>query len=186
MTKRALAALLACLAIAAIAAGCGGSSDSTSSGGSETTSSAGGETSSGGGETSSDSGESSSAPSKAVFIKEADKICKVADDAMQAELGDFADEHGISTAVDPTEAQQVALYKEVVLPNVGRQGKEIAKLTPPEGEEDTIREIVDAIERGVEEGEAHTQPLTEGHNPFVDASEKAIAYGMKVCGADEN
>jgi hypothetical protein len=172
LTKRALAALIACLAIAAIAAGCGGGSDSTS----------GGDTTSGGGESTEASG---SAPTKAVFIKEADKICGEADVAMNDEIGEFAKENDIPIKKEePTKDQQVELYEAVVLPNVAHQGEEIAELTPPEGEEEAVEEITDALAEGVEEAEADPKQLTEGKNPIADAGKKAQAFGMKTCGSE--
>ena len=170
MNKRALAALIACLAIAAGAAGCGGGGDSTSSGGDTATS---------------DSTEASgSAPTKAVFVKEADAVCLKADSKLNEEVADYAKEKGIPTNKEPTEDQQVELYEAVVIPNVKTQGEGIAELTPPEGEEDAVAEIVDALEAGVEDAEGDPQQLVEGKNPLADASSKASAYGMKVCGSE--
>jgi hypothetical protein len=165
MIKRALVALFACLAVAAAVAGCGGGGDSTS----------------GGGESSEASGP---APTKAAFVKEADGICRAADNELNEEVESYAEENGITLGKEPTKAQQEEIYKEVVLPNVGRQGEEIDALTPPEGDEDTVGEIVDALDEGVEEGEEDPGQLVEGKSPLADASSKATAYGMKVCGSE--
>ncbi|MGD9735075.1 MAG: hypothetical protein AB7V58_05620 [Solirubrobacterales bacterium] len=170
MTKRVLALLFACLAIAAVAAGCGGGDDSTSSGDSTS-----------GGESTEAIG---SAPSKAAFIKEADKICGDADEAMNEEIGEYAEENEIPIEKEePTQAQQVEIYEAVVLPNVAKQGEEIAALTPPAGDEEAIEEITDALAAGVEDAEADPKQLTEGGDPLADASKKARAYGLKTCGS---
>jgi hypothetical protein len=169
LSKRALAALVACLAIAAAVAGCGGGGDSTSSG------------DTGGGESTEASGP---APAKAVFIKEADGICRKADGELTEEIVEYAEENGIETGKEPTQAQQAEIIEQVVLPNLGRQGEEISGLTPPEGDEGTVGEIVDALQEGVEEGESDPQALIEGENPLEDASKKATAYGLKVCGSE--
>jgi hypothetical protein len=165
MIKRALVALFACLAVAAVVAGCGGGGASTS----------------GGGETSSESG---SAPTKAAFIKEADAICQKAEDGLTEEIQSYAEDNGIALGKEPTQAQQEELYVGVVLPNVARQGEEIGALTPPEGDEDTVGEIVDALDEGVAEGEEDVGALVEGKNPLADATAKATDYGMKVCGSE--
>jgi hypothetical protein len=166
MIKRALVALFACLAVAAVAAGCGGGGDSTSSG-----------------ESSSDSG---SAPTKAAFIKQADAVCKAADDELNVELEAFATENGITQKKQPTKAQQIQGYEDVVLPNIKQQGAELGGMTPPEGDEDTVGEIVDALDEGVEDAEADPEQLVEGKNPLAGASSKARAYGLKVCGSESN
>ena len=169
MTKRALAVLFACLAIAALVAGCGGGDDTTSGG--EGT---------GGGSTEA----SGSAPTKAVFIKEADKICDDAEAELDGEIAAYAKENDIPLGKEPTKEQQVEIYAAVVLPNVAKQGEEIAALTPPEGDEETVAEITEALADGVEEGEANPQGLVEGDNPLADASQKAQAYGLKTCGSE--
>jgi hypothetical protein len=170
MTKRALAALAACLAIVVVGAGCGGGSGST------TGSSTSGE------ETSAESG---SAPTKATFIKEADAICKESHAELTEEVESYAEEHGISIEKEPSKPQQEEIYEAVVLPNLAKQGEEIGALTPPAGDEDAVGEIVDALDSGVEEAEADPRLLVEGKDPFSDASSKARAYGMKVCGSEE-
>jgi hypothetical protein len=166
MIKRALVALFACLAVAAVAAGCGGGGDSTSSG-----------------ESSSDSG---SAPTKAAFIKEADGVCRAANTELNGEIESYAKENGIPLGKEPSKAQQVEIYEAVVLPNIAKQGEELGELTPPEGDEDTVGEIVDGLDEGVEDAEADPEQLVEGKNPLAGASSEARAYGLKVCGSESN
>ncbi len=162
MYKRALAALVALVAIVVVAAGCGGGSDSTSSAG-ET---AGGE-----------------APTKAVFIKEADAICKSGEDALEGEVEEFVEEEGLEKK-KPTPAQETQLVEQLVIPNIARQGEEIGELTPPEGEEETIEELVSSLQEGVESAEEEPKALIEGGNPFAAATKQAKAYGMKECGTE--
>jgi hypothetical protein len=164
LIKRALAVLFACLAIAAVAAGCGGGDDTTS-----------------GGESTEASG---SAPTKAVFVKEADGICADSNEVINEEFAEFSKENDISEKEEPSEELQVEAYESIVLPNVAEQGEEIAALTPPEGDEESVEEITDALAAGVEDAEADPQQLVEGKNPLADASKKARAYGMKVCGSE--
>lgn len=169
MIKRVLVALIACMALAVVAAACGGGSDST-----------GGDTTSGGESTEA----SGSAPTKAVFIKEADAICADSNEAMNEEISEYAEENDIDIEKEPTQEQQVEVYEAVVLPKVAEQGEEIAELTPPAGDEAPVEEITDALAAGVEDAEADPQQLTEGKNPLADASKKARAYGMKTCGSE--
>ncbi len=168
MKVRALAALSACLLIAVVIAGCGGGGSSTA-----------GSTS--GGDESSASGP---APSKAVFIKEADGICKATMDGFEGEVQSYAEEHGMSSGEAPSTEQQVEIYEEVLLPAFVSQVDELEALTPPEGDEDTVGEIIDALHSGIEDAEGDPEQLVEGKNPFSDASAKASAYGLKVCGAE--
>jgi hypothetical protein len=172
LTKRALAVLIACLAIAAVAAGCGGGSDSTSSG----------DTTSGGGESTEASG---SAPTKAAFIKEADKICGDADEELNEEIVEYAKENDIDLEKsEPSEDEQFEIVETVVLPNLAKQSEEISALTPPEGEEEKVEEITDALSEGVEEGESDPKSLSNEDNSLADAGKKAQAYGLTTCGSE--
>jgi hypothetical protein len=162
--KRKIAvALFAVLAMAVVVAGCGGGGDST------------------GGSTSSES-DSGAAPTKAAFIKKADKICGDAEERLGEEVSAYAEEHDIPlTKEEPTSDQEAELFQEVVLPNVARQGEEIAALTPPEGDEGTIEDLTGTLEDEV--AEAEEDGGAPGDDTLAGATKKARAYGLKTCGA---
>jgi hypothetical protein len=168
--KRRLAtALFALVALVAVVAGCGGGGSSSSSTGDSTS----------GGSTEADSG--GSAPTKAAFIKEADKVCGSAEEELTEEVTDFAKEHNIPIEKsEPSEDQQTELFQEVVLPNIARQGEEIAALTPPEGDESAIEDLTSTLESEVEEAEDEGGV---GATALAGATKKAKAYGFKVCGS---
>jgi hypothetical protein len=159
--------LAALLALAALVAGCGGGGSSSGST-SDTTSTEGGES----------SGE---APTKAAFIKEADKICTDDEDELNEEITAFAKEKGISTSEEPSEALQVELFQELVLPNIAKQAEELAALTPPEGDEATIEDLTDTLSEEVAEAEEETG--LPGEETLKGATDKAKAYGFKSCGS---
>jgi ABC-type glycerol-3-phosphate transport system substrate-binding protein len=163
--KRRLAtALFALVALVAVVAGCGGVGGSSSS--------------TSGGSTEADSG---GAPTKAAFIKEADKVCGEAEDELTEEVTEFAKEHNIPIEKsEPTEDQQTELFQEVVLPNIARQGEELAALTPPEGDEGTIEDLTSTLESEVEEAEDEGGV---GDTALAGATKKAKAYGFKICGS---
>jgi ABC-type glycerol-3-phosphate transport system substrate-binding protein len=156
--------LVAVLALAAVVAGCGGGGSSSSSSSS-----------------SSDSG--SEAPSKAAFITEADKICGKADAAMNKEVTDYAEENGIPIKGNekPSEDQEIEIFQAVVLPNIGRQAEEIAALTPPEGEEETVEDLTDTLSSEV--AEVEEEGGIPGKDTLAGATEKAKAFGLKTCGS---
>jgi len=159
--------LAALLALAALVAGCGGGGSSSGST-SDTTST---ESSDSGGE----------APTKAAFIKEADKICTDDEDELNEEITAFAKENGISTTEEPAEGLQVELFHELVLPNIARQAEELAALTPPEGDEATIEELTDALSEEV--AAAEEESGLPGEETLKGATEMAKAYGFKSCGS---
>jgi hypothetical protein len=160
MQKRNLsAALLAALAIALVAAGCGGGGSST-----------------GGGST-----ESEGAPTKTAFIKEADQVCGKAESELTKEVKAFAKEHNIPIGSEkPSEAQQTELFQQVILPNIGKQGEELAALTPPAEDEATIEELTSTLESEVIEAE---EEGGLGEEALAGATKLARAYGFKICGS---
>jgi hypothetical protein len=165
--RRIAATFVALLALVAVVAGCGGGSGSDTSGGGET----GGSTESSG-----------TAPTKAAFIKEADKICGDAEEELGEEISAYAKEHDIPISKEePTSDQEAELFQEVVLPNVARQGEEIAALTPPEGDEGTIEDLTGTLEDEVAEAEENGGG--PGDETLAGATKKAQAYGLKTCGA---
>jgi hypothetical protein len=170
--RRLVLALFALLAIVAVVAGCGG-------GGSSSDSTTGGSTT--GGSTEADSDSGSSTPTKAAFIKEGDEVCTDAEDELTEEVTAFAKEHSIPIEKgEPSKDQQTEIFQEVVLPNIARQGEELAELTPPEGDEATIEELTSTLQDEVTEAEE------EGgvdNSALAGATKQAKAYGFKSCGS---
>jgi hypothetical protein len=166
---RLIAALVALAVLVAVVAGCGGGGSSSSTGGDST----------GGGSTESESG--GSAPTKAAFIMEADKVCLDAENELTEEVKEFAKEQSIPLeGKEPSEAQQTELFQQVILPNIAKQGEEIAALTPPEGDEGTIEELTGALEDEVTEAE---EEGGLGEEALAGATKMARAYGFKQCGS---
>ncbi len=180
-SRKLVLAAVALLALAALVAGCGGSSSSSESSSTTSSESGSAETESNSGKSESGSGDSGGpAPTKAVFIKEADTICSKADAAMTEEISKYAEENKIpiSEGEEPSEDQKIEIFHAVILPNIGKQAEEIAALTPPEGDEGTVEDLTDTLSTEVAEAEeAESVPTLEG------ATKKAHAYGLKLCGS---
>ena len=164
--RRLAAALLAAVAIILVAAGCGGGGGGSSSRGTT-----------GGGTTESEGG----APTKAAFIKVADQACGKAEAELTNEVKAFAKENDIPLGgEEPNEAQQTELFQQVILPNIARQGEDIAALTPPAGDESTIEELTKTLEQEVTEAE---EEGGLGEKALAGATKLARAYGFKICGS---
>jgi hypothetical protein len=164
--RKIAAALVALLAMAAVVAGCGGGGSSSSS--------------TGGGSTEADSG--AAAPSKAAFIKEGDEICTDDENELNEEIEGFAKENNLDLSKDKLSSdQETELFQELVLPNIARQAEELAALTPPEGDEETIEDLTDTLTSEVEEAEdAGGKPAAD---TLAGATKMAKAYGFKSCGS---
>jgi hypothetical protein len=162
LSKRLITALFGVLVLALLAAGCGGGGDDSSG----------------------DGTESASSLTKAEFIKQGDEICQKGDAAIEEEANEFAEENGIDTE-KPTEAQQEEVITQVVGPAIKRQSEEIADLGAPEGEQEAVDDIVEAVGRGADEIEEDPKAVLEGKNPLTEAGKLAKAFGFKQCGSAE-
>lgn len=120
---------------------------------------------------------------KSEFIAQADAICKDGEEALEQEADEFAEENDVDTE-NPTEAQQEEVISDVVAPAIRQQGEEIAELGAPEGDEETIEAIVEAVESGADELESDPASLLEGKNPLGEGSKLAREYGLKECGEE--
>jgi hypothetical protein len=164
LSKRLIALLAAVLAIAAIA-GCGGGDSDTETAAPESAPSA-----------SEDSG--GPALTKAEFIEQGDAICKENQEEGEAELSAFLEEVGEG---EPSEEDQERVITEVVAPSLQASADGLRELTPPEGEEEAVAEIVDGLDEAIASVEDDPIAALEG-DPFTEVNEKAIDFGFKVCG----
>ena len=163
-------ALFAVLALAAVVAGCGGGGSSSEHHGGST----GGSTES----SESDRIESGgAAPTKAVFIKEADEVCTEAENELNEEITEYAEENNIPIwKKNRAKTSRSNSSKHVVLPNIAKQGEELAALTPPEGEEDKIEELTSTAHR--RSRRSRRRPGDVSEDTLEGATEKA--QGLRV------
>jgi len=156
LNKALLAVLVALAALAAGVAGCGGGDDG-------------------------DTGTTASL-TKAEFLKQADAICKRENSKLESEFEEFAKESGFQ-GKEPSKEQNVEVIEEVLVPNVSNQRDEIEELGAPDGEEDKVEAILDALGEGIEEVEGDPEAVLDPQSdPFGKANELAGDYGLKACG----
>jgi hypothetical protein len=154
LNRASLAVLAALVALAAVVAGCGSDSETTES------------------------------LTKAEFIKRADAICEKSEGKVTSEFEDYAEEKGWDENKEPSKEQQEEVIVEVVGPNVQAQVDEIRELEAPEGDEETIDEMLTAVEEGVEDLEENPGQVTSGDNPLAEGSKLARDYGLEKCGEE--
>ena len=115
-------------------------------------------------------------------VKEADAICGEDEAELVKEVESFAKEKGVEIGKEePSKDLQAELFREVILPNIGRQAEGIAALTPPEGEEETVEDLTDTLSEEV--AEAEEESGVPANDTLAGATKKAKAYGLKVCGS---
>jgi hypothetical protein len=159
---------LACASLALVVAGCGGGDDSSST--TTTSSTSAGTTDTTGG----------TPLTKDEFIAQADAICAAGDKTIDAA--------GQALGQNPSEEQITQAISETVVPTISGEFDAIEELTPPEGDEDTIGELIASGRAAIEEIEANPdRAFAAGQDsPFAEVNQMAQDYGLKDCGSDNN
>lgn len=155
MSNRGLLAGVLFLCLAAIAiAGCGGGSDETASGESETL-------------------------SKAQWVKQADAICAKANSRQEAVLRKEAQEAGGA----PTKSEQEDFVHNAGVPPLREAAASLGELGAPAGAEEKAEAFIDALEKATDEIEAEPLEFIEAKSQaFTPVERQAEQLGLKVCG----
>lgn len=155
-------AALALLAAAALLLACGGGDDeATTTGATDAT------------------GASGDTLTKQQFITRADEICAAGDEeiisAGRAEFGNQA----------PQGEELAQFVDDVVVPSTQRQHDQIAALPVPEGEEQSVDQLLTALQQGIDSLESDPEQLVQssGDDPFEEASRLAREFGLTDCGS---
>jgi hypothetical protein len=164
LTRIAKVLTLALASLALVAVGCGGGDDSTT-------------TDTG---TSGATGASGAPLTKEAFIAQADAICKESGDAIDKQANQFF------SGQEPSDAEIEQFANEVVIPGLHEQVDAIRALTPPEGDEDQIDAMLNAVNEATDRAEADPSLLraSDSESPFAEANQLAQDYGLKECGSD--
>jgi hypothetical protein len=151
--KRLSAAVAGVLAIGAIAAAGCGGSDDNDSSGLET-----------------------SDLSKSEWIAQANQICIEGDKDIGQQAGEFFNGK-------PTPAESTRFSHEVVLPSIQAQVAQIRELGAPEGDEEQVETMLEAVDEGLAKAETDSSALREG--ALDEGTALVQGYGATSCGADD-
>ncbi len=124
----------------------------------------------GGGDSSSDE----AAPDKATYVAEADAICAAGRSTIEAIVQDLPAE------IEAPESQ--AAITDEIVPLYRDQVARLRALTPPEGDEEKVAAIYDAVDSAVDTAEADPKALGQA-DPFTEANRLAVEYGFEACGS---
>ena len=127
-----------------------------------------------GGDDDGDGADEPAAVSKTDFVTQANKICAEGNEVISSAATEIAGE--------PTDEQITEFADEVLVPNIQGQHDDIEALGAPEGDEDEVQAILDALQEGIDTVEADPSTITSS-DPFGDASQLAGDYGLEECAA---
>src|SRR5436305_4254633 len=147
---------MATMVIALAMAGCGGGSDSSSA--------------------------TTGSISKAAFIKKADAVCQKGTERMQRAILVFLKQH--KDVKRPNKAQSEKLVGTAIVPSVKTEIKELKALEVPEGDEEHVDAIINALEEGLETAETNPEAVVGSSDAVFGISGRlAGEYGATVCGS---
>jgi hypothetical protein len=115
-------------------------------------------------------------PTRAEFVKKANAICVKAEAERRKALK--------TSPLEPLKkqlntAQQNELILQSALPPVREMAEDLAKLTPPAGEEQQVEEFVKGLEAAVRRSEKRPQDALSGA-AFVEVDKKIKTYGLSL------
>jgi hypothetical protein len=156
---RRIAPGLVIVAVALVASGCGDDDDS----GSATT--------------------TTTALTKAEFIREANKICKKQDDKIERASQQFFADAPNNQEPPPSEVAQFG--EKTVFPAIQDEIDRVEALGAPAGDEEQVKQMLDAAKSGLTDLEAHPEQLEKGGaaSSFEEYQKLASAYGLDECAA---
>jgi len=133
----------------------------------------------GGGE---DSSTATGTVSKAAFIKKANAICKQGIERMQRQI--FAELKTKNGIRKPRPSEYEALVGKIIVPNVRTELRQLHALELPDGDEERIEAMIEALEEGLETAEDNPEAVAASSDAvFGIASRLAGEYGLTVCGS---
>jgi hypothetical protein len=123
-------------------------------------------------------------PSKEEFIRQAEQICKKADDRVYVQADVYRETHAKElNELGPIPAEE-KLLRMLRLPAIRKQIKGIEALGIPKGEEKAVKALFAAMAVGLKKAEKEPYEL-EGENPsnypFERYSELAREFGFSEC-----
>jgi hypothetical protein len=123
--------------------------------------------------------DSETTSTRAEYIEQADAICEQGNADLEAATSEF-----FAGKPHPTARQERTFATRVFVPKLQAQLAELRELQIPEGDEEDVTAIYDAVSAALDEISA--DPSSFGGEPpagFRDASRLAVEYGFQVCGS---
>jgi hypothetical protein len=123
-------------------------------------------------------GDETSSLTKAEFVKQGNAVCKEKKSEREDLFQTFTKEVGSG---DVTKADQEALVAEVLQPPYEATIEGLKDLGAPEGDEQQIEAITEAMEKALEKAEANPLVSLRTNIQFAEANALAVKYGLTDC-----
>lgn len=123
-------------------------------------------------------GDETTSLTKAEFTKQANAGCKEhtkeREELFQAAIKEI-------DSSEATRADQAKLIDEVLIPPFEKDIENLKSLGAPEGDEEQVKEIIQAMEKAVKKVEAKPLVALRSSSQFAEARAAAVKYGLNDC-----
>ncbi len=120
---------------------------------------------------------------KAEFIKQADVICKKADDREAGEFVALAKSNPGEFEPPNVKKGQEKAIRVILIPSIQKQVKDVEALGIPEGDEEELERFFDEVESGLEKVKEDPLSIDSSRekSPLYGSFKLGQAYGFKLC-----
>jgi hypothetical protein len=125
-------------------------------------------------------GGSDASLTKGEFIKQANKICTQAEQERLSAAGVATRKAGLEEGEQGSKSQREEIVLAVLKP-YEEMTNQIAALGAPDGDEQRVEAIVEAMEESVDNAKANPTSAMTSSAPFEEANELAQEYGLIEC-----
>lgn len=120
--------------------------------------------------------------SKEQFVAKADAICKQSNERMEDGFSKLLKNVGNLTKLKQAEYEEIV--DEVMVPSIEKEIEQLRALGIPDGDDERINAMIDALEEGKETAERNPEAVNASSDAvFGIASRIAGEYGLEVCGS---
>jgi hypothetical protein len=130
-----------------------------------------------------DSSTSTASISKEKFLVKADAVCKRGTERLEAGLVGFLTDG--KKIHKPSQEDNEKFIVKVLIPSLRREVKEMRALGVPDGDEEKVGAMIDALEEGLETAEDDPKAVAAGSTDIVFGITSRLAgeYGLETCGS---
>jgi hypothetical protein len=122
-------------------------------------------------------GDAANAPTKTVFVKQANLICSHWQQERSAIFSNFNTQFA-GQKVSKADKEKGVLE---LLKPYEEATQKLSQMTPPNGDEEKLEAIVAAMEAGAKEVQAHPLTVLSSNSTFQNANGLSTAFGLKEC-----
>jgi hypothetical protein len=121
--------------------------------------------------------------SKSQFIKKASVICERVRKELASGFGEYGAEHQVPSSGPKAQTAAGDFIDTVFVPIYQKQIDQLSELGAPSGDEEEIEAILEAMQKGLQEGQENPLAFIKGAPFLREAANLTASYGLTACSA---